>query len=320
MRKPDEDVRPYRALPSEPPRTHFRAMRPLEDISSWPRYVLIACNITFMLTGVGILSLGIWLRADSRFRNFLSQRYRNVVEEAFWQAPTLFLFSYILIVIGSFLVILGSMGCCGAAARSKFVLIVFTVLLSVLMVAAVCSLVFAFYARDGIDVEVSDALIYMVQHYYQGPGIIQESLDQLQQSFRCCGNEGCSDFRAFRQDPPRTCDIRCDGCHYRIMLALRIGFSVLAVVFAVIILAQLVAIFLAIYYVLKKPKQGSALKDRQKDYMHHSCNYGGSINVEHDISGPEELYTEYTGRPASDYRYSQIHGDFSRHSRDYRRR
>lgn len=27
----------------------------------------------------------------------------------------------------------------------------------------------------------------MVQHYYQGPGIVQESLDRLQQAFRCCG-------------------------------------------------------------------------------------------------------------------------------------
>jgi hypothetical protein len=103
-----------------------------------------------------------------------------------------------------------------------------------------------------IDVELADALNYMVQHYYQGPGIVQESLDRLQQAFRCCGsffflyikhanasgNAGCSDFRAFRQDPPRTCDIRCDGCHYRIWLALRIGFSVSLAVFAIVILAQ----------------------------------------------------------------------------------
>lgn len=38
-----------------------------------------------------------------------------------------------------------------------------------------------------IDVELSDALNYMVQHYYQGAGIVQESLDRLQQAFRCCG-------------------------------------------------------------------------------------------------------------------------------------
>lgn len=38
-----------------------------------------------------------------------------------------------------------------------------------------------------IEVELSDALNYMVQHYYQGAGIVQESLDHLQTTFRCCG-------------------------------------------------------------------------------------------------------------------------------------
>jgi len=82
----------------------------------------------------------------------------------------------------------------------------------------------------------------MVQHYYQGPSIIQESLDRLQQAFRCCGNAGCSDFRVFRQDPPRTCDIRCDGCHFRIMTALRIGFSIALAVFGIVVFAQIVVI------------------------------------------------------------------------------
>ena len=101
----------------------------------------------------------------------------------------------------------------------------------------------------------SNAAHFKVQHYYEGAGIVQESLDRLQQAFRCCGergalkrryarflpsigNAGCSDFRMFRQDPPRTCDIRCDGCHFRILLALRIGFSVAIVVFLIVILAE----------------------------------------------------------------------------------
>lgn len=89
-----------------------------------------------------------------------------------------------------------------------------------------------------------------------GPSIIQESLDRLQQAFRCCGmtfgvlscsnslwigNAGCSDFQIFRRDVPRTCDIRCDGCHYRIMQALRIGFSVALVVYALVVLTLMCA-------------------------------------------------------------------------------
>lgn len=48
--------------------------------------------------------MGAWLRTDSRFRDFLSERYRQAVDEAFWQAPTLYAFSYILIVLGATMV------------------------------------------------------------------------------------------------------------------------------------------------------------------------------------------------------------------------
>uniref|UniRef100_A0A0K0D581 Tetraspanin n=1 Tax=Angiostrongylus cantonensis TaxID=6313 RepID=A0A0K0D581_ANGCA len=183
--------------------------------------------------------MGIWLRSDSRFRDFLSERYRQVVDEAFWEAPTLYAFSYITIILGCCMIIVAFLGCCGVNAENRALLIVYAMAVFLLL----------------IDVELSDALNYMVQHYYQGAGIIQESLDRLQTTFRCCGNAGCSDFRAFRQDPPRSCDIRCDGCHYRIWVALKIGFSITLVVFFIVVICQVLALVFALYIVFIRPEQ-----------------------------------------------------------------
>ncbi|VDN51494.1 unnamed protein product [Dracunculus medinensis] len=192
----------------------------------------------FQLVGGIALTVGVWLRTDSRFRDFLSERYRNVVEEAFWQAPTLYIFSYVLIILGGSITVISMLGCCGLVTQSTLLLVIYSIIIAAVMIATLFAGIYLLFKKDGIDVEISDALNYMVQHYYQGPGIIQESLDRLQQTFRCCGNAGCGDFEVFRQDPPRSCDIRCDGCHYRIMTALRIGFSVAAVIFFVVIIAQ----------------------------------------------------------------------------------
>ncbi|KAI6215011.1 Tetraspanin [Aphelenchoides besseyi] len=211
--------------------------------ATFSKFSIFGFNIIFLLVGTGILALGVWLRVDSRFRDFLSERYRQAVNEAFWQAPTLYTFSYILIVLGAFMIVVAVVGCCGAITGSRLFIGCYGFAVLCLLIATLSCGIFIVYKRDGIDVELSDALNYMVQHYYQGPGIVQESLDRLQQAFRCCGNAGCSDFRAFRQDPPRTCDIRCDGCHYRILLALRIGFSVAIVVFLIVILAQVTSCF-----------------------------------------------------------------------------
>lgn len=210
--------------------------------NSFYKYSIFAFNIIFLVVGVALTAMGAWLRTDSRFRDFLSERYRQAVDEAFWQAPTLYTFSYILLVLGATMIVVAIFGCCGAIQGSRLFLGFYGFSVFVLLMFTISCVVYIIYKSEGIDVELSDALNYMVQHYYQGAGVVQESLDRLQQAFRCCGNAGCSDFRAFRQDPPRTCDIRCDGCHYRIWLALRIGFSVALVVFAIVILAQLVAV------------------------------------------------------------------------------
>lgn len=140
-----------------------------------------------MLVGVATLALGAWLRVDSRFRDFLSERYRQAVHEAFWEAPTLYTFSYILIVMGALMCVVAVVGCCGAGAQAKACLAFYGFSVFALLIATVSSIVYILFKKDGIDVELSDALNYMVQHYYQGAGIVQESLDRLQQAFRCCG-------------------------------------------------------------------------------------------------------------------------------------
>uniref|UniRef100_A0A183GVQ0 Tetraspanin n=1 Tax=Heligmosomoides polygyrus TaxID=6339 RepID=A0A183GVQ0_HELPZ len=202
-----------------------------------------------------LLTMGVWLRTDSRFRDFISERYRQAVGEAFWEAPTLYAFSYVIIVLGCCMIVVSFFGCCGVNAESRVVLIVYAVAVFLLLIGTICCGIYLFYKRDGIEVELSDALNYMVQHYYQGAGIVQESLDHLQTTFRCCGNAGCSDFRAFRQDPPRSCDIRCDGCHYRIWVALSIGFSITLVVFFAVIICDVLALVFALYIVFSQPER-----------------------------------------------------------------
>ncbi|CAI5456413.1 unnamed protein product [Caenorhabditis angaria] len=222
---------------------------------AWTKYGIFTANIVFLTVGGLLLAMGVWLRTDSRFRNFISERYRQAVEDAFWEAPTLFIFSYIIIVMGAVMIVVAMLGCCGISGRSRLFLVIYAILVFLLFVATISCGVFLLYKKDGIDVELSDALNYMVQHYYQGPGVVQEALDKLQTTFRCCGNAGCSDFRVFRQDIPRSCDIRCDGCHYRIMIALRIGFSVTLIVFFAVVLCQLLTIIFALYFVFVREKE-----------------------------------------------------------------
>nr|CDJ85250.1 Tetraspanin domain containing protein [Haemonchus contortus] len=222
---------------------------------SWLKYGIFATNIVLLVVGGPLLAMGVWLRTDSRFRDFVSERYRQAVGEAFWEAPTLYAFSYIIIVLGCCMIVISIFGCCAGNDGSRVLLILYSVALFLLLIAVLSCGIYLFYKRDSVDVELSDALNYMVQHYYQGPGIVQESLDHLQTTFRCCGNAGCADFRVFRQDPPRSCDIRCDGCHYRIWVALSIGLSITLIVFFAVIVSIILALVFSLYLIFTRPKE-----------------------------------------------------------------
>ncbi|CAI2352744.1 unnamed protein product [Caenorhabditis sp. 36 PRJEB53466] len=196
---------------------------------AWAKYGIFTANIVFLVVGGLLLAMGIWLRTDSRFRNF--------------------------IIMGAVMIVVAMLGCCGITGRSRLFLVIYSMVVFLLFVATLSAGIYLLYKKDGLDVELSDALNYMVQHYYMGAGVVQEALDKLQTTFRCCGNAGCSDFRVFRMDIPRSCDIRCDGCHFRIMVALRIGFSVTLIVFFAVVLCQLLAICFALYFVFMRQKE-----------------------------------------------------------------
>ncbi|CAO4382482.1 unnamed protein product [Caenorhabditis nigoni] len=250
---------------------------------TWAKYGIFTANIVFMVVGGLLLAMGIWLRTDSRFRNFISERYRQAVENAFWEAPTLFAFSYIIIVMGAVMIVVAMLGCCGITGRSRLFLVIYSMVVFLLFVATLSCGIYLLYKKDGLDVEISDALNYMVQHYYQGPGVVQEALDKLQTTFRCCGNSGCSDFRMFRQDIPRSCDIRCDGCHFRIMIALRIGFSVTLIVFFAVVLCQLFAICFSLYFVFMRRKEVKIIYVEEPPRRHHRDRLTRDILRDHDL-------------------------------------
>uniref|UniRef100_A0A0K0DT10 Tetraspanin n=1 Tax=Strongyloides stercoralis TaxID=6248 RepID=A0A0K0DT10_STRER len=259
------------------------------------KYAMFTVNIIFGIVGFACLALGAWLRTDSRFREFLSERYRQAVAEAFWQAPTLYAFSYILIVFGAVSIVTSMIGCCGTTGRSNLFLVTYSIVIFILLIFTISCSFYIIYKKDGIDVELSDALNYMVQHYYQGPGIVQESLDRLQTTFRCCGNAGCGDFLALRLDYPRSCDIRCDGCHHRIWIALSIGASVAIVLFGAVIISQFLAIFISLSLVFS---------DKEEDkYRGYREKYVPTYRNEGFVTSPHQQYFNSNKRyiPKNDY-------------------
>ncbi|VDM98358.1 unnamed protein product [Thelazia callipaeda] len=163
------------------------------------------------------------------------------------QAPTLYIYVYGMIIHGIYMIVVALIGCCGSSRESPVLLTIYVITVSVIVACTMSSAVYLIFIKSNVDAEISNTLAQMVQNYYRGSGIITESLDRLQQAFQCCGNAGCSDFRLLQQDIPHSCDIRCDGCSHRIMLTLRIGFSIA-------FLLQLIAIVAGLFLIIRSKR------------------------------------------------------------------
>lgn len=94
--------------------------------------------------------MGVWLRTDSRFRDFLSERYRQAIDEAFWQAPTLYMFSYIVLVLGATMIVVAIFGCCGTIYDSKLLLGFYGFSVFLLLIFTLSCGIYILYKKDGV--------------------------------------------------------------------------------------------------------------------------------------------------------------------------
>ncbi|KRZ17124.1 Forkhead box protein K1 [Trichinella zimbabwensis] len=217
---------------SQPPRTKFMTQT---NRTALIKYCIFAFNLIFIIVGFGLVCLGVFLKADERFRDFLSEKYRNVAV----QYDVLYIGAYLLIVIGFLMIIVSFFGCCGSIRLHRCLLISYFICLAVLFVTQLSVGTVLYIKRDSIENELGETLDYMVSKYYQGPSIVQEALEALHKAFRCCGSSGCSDFDQLNLRRPRSCDAECEGCRLRMFRALRDSFTVLSVVFAFVLLAEI---------------------------------------------------------------------------------
>ncbi|KFD64953.1 hypothetical protein M514_06295, partial [Trichuris suis] len=198
------------------------------------KYCIFAFNLIFIIVGIGLVCLGVFLKADERFRDFLSEKYRSVAN----QYDVLYVGAYLLIAVGGAMIIVSFFGCCGSIQLHRCMLVTYFVCLLCLFITQLSLGTILFINRETIENDLGKTLDSMVSRYYQGPSIVQEALDALHTAFRCCGSSGCGDFDQLRLTRPRSCDIDCEGCRLRIFRALRDGFTVLSVVFTFVLLAE----------------------------------------------------------------------------------
>uniref|UniRef100_A0A3Q2Q0G8 Tetraspanin n=1 Tax=Fundulus heteroclitus TaxID=8078 RepID=A0A3Q2Q0G8_FUNHE len=155
------------------------------------KYLLFLFNICFWLAGGAVLAVGVWTLVDK-------SDYISLLNSSFYSAS-----AYILIAAGAIVIVTGLIGCCGTLKEKRSLLIVYLVLLLCIFLLEITAGVLAYVNYKEcfpfchqLDRELRQNLKLTMQQKYQQPGqeSITQSVDKLQQEFKCCGSQNFSDW------------------------------------------------------------------------------------------------------------------------------
>lgn len=148
------------------------------------RNTVLVFNVFFLLCGMGILGIGIWVRLDM------------VQFDALLGTSMLPIAAYVLIAAGAVVLLISLAGCFGALMENRSLLGLYFsfMLLIFLMEAAAAVLGALFYdqVKPLLTTHVESAII----NKYGDPNfkIVTQAVDVLQQQFGCCGFDNPRDW------------------------------------------------------------------------------------------------------------------------------
>jgi len=171
------------------------------------KYLLFAFNFLIWTFGGALLAIGIWIRADGGLWEYMQALDLNRYYSA----------CYLIMATGLLLLLLGFVGCLGAATDSPVILLGYCAgtLLCIAFEIAACVLVWQIAGGDALE----DTLSNQITWHIENRNLEDKSrrfLDLIQLKLECCGSKTFVDYRNLGQDIPLSCNSdRTNNVHIR---------------------------------------------------------------------------------------------------------
>ncbi|XP_041634286.1 CD9 antigen isoform X2 [Cheilinus undulatus] len=155
----------------------------LDGCGLFCKYMLIIFNIIFALVGFACLGFGLWLR--------FSNNTRGIFEIEAFSSTTFVIAVTVLIVLGSLMLLVVFFGDYGACNEKRCALQVFSVLLALMAVAAVCIGAITFSQRVEVGKHIAEFYTSLYALYVaNGDPVIKVTLQFVHNMLHCCGVTG----------------------------------------------------------------------------------------------------------------------------------
>lgn len=178
-------------------------------LHNFGRMILITLNVIFVITGIGILGLCIFLKVDQT-----SKIIQDVIEEHA-DANNFSKSIIVLVVLGAAILLISSLGCCAAIFENRCLLGMYIFLLSVITVAETGAGIFVAVVKNKIRSHIAEAAQEVIREKYSKNKEITHTIDILQEKLKCCGANNFTDYSVLKltvgKVPYSCCVLKSDG-------------------------------------------------------------------------------------------------------------
>ncbi|CAK6443184.1 unnamed protein product [Pipistrellus nathusii] len=171
----------------------------MAGVNSCIKYSFFVFNFFFWLCGILILGLAIWIRVNKPEKEFFSDD--SVLSNASGNT---------LIGVGSIIVIMGFLGCCGAMRESRCMLLTFFIGLLLILILQIMTGIIGVTHKEQYEHFLNETLhknVHLLAKTDEKAKLFQKSLIIFQKQYKCCGLiDGASDWGANFQQNSESCE------------------------------------------------------------------------------------------------------------------
>jgi hypothetical protein len=133
------------------------------------RCVMVLFNVLFFLIGAALLALGIYVMVDPRFQKVKEILLINANPSLEKNISYIEILAIVLIVLGSILLIVGFLGCCGAMKQVKLFLTCYAIIIAVIIIVEVAFTIYFVVFQAKFKDQFVPKLQDYVRKTYEGP-------------------------------------------------------------------------------------------------------------------------------------------------------
>ncbi|KAM4036727.1 tetraspanin-1-like isoform 1-T2 [Anomaloglossus baeobatrachus] len=158
----------------------------LSKIYAFMKYAMVFINAGIIICGSVLIGLGVWIKHGGN--SFVTTLGSHSV---YFLHVGLF-----CIAAGVIMIVLGFLGCCGAVKESRFLLLIFLLIMLGLFICEMAAAVLVLAFADVSDSIVKDKGLESIKEKYgsDSSGLMNESWDSIMKEFKCCGFFSYQDF------------------------------------------------------------------------------------------------------------------------------